>query len=608
MSRHSYWRQIIAAFLLLVSSSALANEFLSVQEAFRLQVEVQGGKVEARWDISPGYYLYRERLSLEVADGSLQLGQLEFPKKGVIEDDATFGRQEVYYGNAVLLAALPASATGSVDVIVRYQGCADSGLCYPPASEKVQVKIPRENDALDSAVDTAPADGSGETSGVQTDSASTYTADGLAQRLQSTHSAWVLFIFFVLGLGLTFTPCVLPMVPILSGIIVGQRERLSPRRAFALSLAYVLGMATTYTLAGVAVASLGARANLQAWMQQPLVLSVFALLFVLLALSMFGLFELRLPAALRERLDKLSRRQKGGQALGVAIMGALSALIVSPCVSAPLAGALMYVSSTGDLVLGGAALFALAMGMGVPLLLIGTFGSHLLPRAGAWMDRVKWVFGVMLLVVALWLIERVIPTSVSLALWGLICVGCGLQLRALSASTTGWQASVQSLAVASLVWGIFLLAGAAQGQGTLAHPLAGLSINAAITSSQNESTDASFNRITTTEELESALSSAQPIMLYFYADWCISCLVMEKEIFSQPEVQDLRQQIRFVKMDVTDFNPDHQQLLDTLGLVGPPAVIFYDATGKEIREARLVGEISLEDFVSRVNSQVKPNI
>lgn len=398
------------------------------------------------------------------------------------------------------------------------------------------------------------------------------------------------------------------MIPILSGIIMGQRQTPTLPRAFVLSLSYVLGMATTYVLAGLLAGLFGAQWNLQAWMQQPWVLILFGLVFVALALSMFGLYELQLPDALRNRLDALSRRQSGGQIPAVALMGVLSALVVSPCVSAPLAGALLYISTTGDAFMGGAALFSLAMGMGVPLLLIGTFGNQILPRAGHWMNRVKEAFGVMLLVVAVWLVQRLLPANIALVLWAFLFIGVSLRLGALRRNTHGWLVTFQMTGIAALAWGLLLLVGAALGQGSLKQPLSGVMASANFVKSASAEATSSFHRIDTHAELESIIGKGQPVMLDFYADWCISCIVMEEEVFSTPEVQKLRERISFVQLDVIEFNTEHQQVLDKLNLIGPPAVLFFSSNGEETKSARMVGEVGLNEFLANVDVHVLPGL
>lgn len=567
--------------------AAFDSDFLPVEKAFRVQVQAVDGKISAHWDIAPGYYLYQEKMSLESVDADMILAPAVVATPGVIKDDPTFGVQTVHLDSAIMSADIIAAPGGRVAIKVNFQGCAEAGLCYPPHQQVLHLDVPPHQDKKLSTTNA-------NTGGTKFTSAT--SADYVTGILQGATWPIVLLIFFVLGIGLAFTPCVLPMIPILSGIIMGQREPLGSSRAFVLSLSYVFGMAITYTLAGLAVGHFGARANLQAWMQQPVVLGAIALLFGLLSLSMFGLYELQLPAAFRNRLALLNQRQNGGQTGGVMFMGALSALVVSPCVSAPLAGTLIYISSTGDALLGGGALFALAMGMGAPLLVIGTFGSRFLPHTGEWMVVLKQVLGIVMLAVALWLVERLVPQALSLMLWSLLFVALGLHLGAFHPrSESGWGRSFQGLGLLLLLWGTFLLWGAAQGGGSLTQPLA-----ADIQQHNDAIAKASiFERITTTDELNEALSSGEPVMLDFYADWCASCVVMEKEVFSHVEALKFKQQFRFVQLDVTAFNEQHQALLDQFQLIGPPAVIFFDKNGAEIQAGRIVSEVDLNEFLAR---------
>lgn len=586
-------RSILLVSILLVSLPAAAFDlgFLPVEKAFRVQLQAVDGQIKAHWDIVPGYYLYQEKMGLEAAKADMTLAPAVFATPGVMKDDPNFGVQPVYFDSAIMSADIVAAAGGSVPIKVSFQGCAEAGLCYPPQEQLLYLDVPQQQDKKPSTATAAT-----EPAKPITTSSSATSADDIIGILQGANWPIVLLIFFALGIGLAFTPCVLPMIPILSGIIMGQRKPLSSSRAFILSLSYVLGMAITYTLAGLAVGHFGARANLQAWMQQPLILAAIAMLFGLLSLSMFGLYELQLPAALRNRLELLNRRQTGGHTSGVMLMGALSALVVSPCVSAPLAGTLIYISSTGDALLGGGALFALAMGMGAPLLVIGTFGNRFLPQTGEWMVALKQAFGVVMLAVALWLIERLVPQVLALALWALLFIALGLHLGAFHPrNQSGWGRSFQALGLVVLLWGVFLLWGAAQGGGSLAQPVVANAPHRA----EATLTESVFERITTTDELNRALTSGEPVMLDFYADWCASCIVMEKEVFSRPEALEFKQQFRFVQLDVTDFNEQHQALLDQFQLIGPPAVIFFDKNGDEIQAGRIVSEVDLNEFLTR---------
>ncbi|MFN3586712.1 MAG: protein-disulfide reductase DsbD, partial [Moraxellaceae bacterium] len=455
------------------------DEFLPVEQAFRPEtLTLADNHLRLRWTIAPGYALYRERIQVTAANApeGVVLAAPTFLTASVIKNDPNFGQVAVFHDEAVAdlrVSAVPAAADGQLlTLTVRYQGCADDGLCYPP--QQLTLRMPLATLAAASAAEAPPAP-PGAPATDSTSAPATDDAGGIAGFLHTASLPLVVLTFLVLGIGLTFTPCVFPMMPILSGLIAGEdRTTLTTARAFRLSLAYVLGMALTYAAAGVLVGYFGARANLQLWLQTPPVLVGFALVFVLLALSMFGVYELQLPAFLRDRLDALSRRQQGGRLAGVAVMGALSALVVSPCVSAPLAGALIYISSTGDALLGGLALLALGLGMGLPLLLLGTSSGRLLPRAGNWMLVVKAVFGVGLLAVAVWLLARVVPGPVALLLWALLAAGVAVQLGALEPAAPGWPRAWKALGVLLLLQAVLLLVGAAAGQSDPLAPLAGL--------------------------------------------------------------------------------------------------------------------------------------
>ncbi|MEM1232371.1 MAG: protein-disulfide reductase DsbD, partial [Pseudomonadota bacterium] len=424
-----------------------------------------------------------------------------------------------------------------------------------------------------------------------------------------------LLIFFGGGLLLAFTPCVLPMVPILSSIIVGEAGRseggIGRGRAFTLALAYVIGMAVTYAVLGVLVGLFGASLNVQAALQSPAVLTTFAIVFVLLSLSMFGFYELQLPQGLQTRLNDLGGRMGGGKHLSVLVMGSLSALVVSPCVSAPLAGALIYLSTTGDALLGGAALLALGFGMGVPLLLIGASGGHLLPRAGAWMNGVKAVFGVLLLAVAIWLLERVVAPQLTLALWAALAIGSAVYLGALDLSpASGWGQFRKASGAFGLIYGVLLLIGAASGAEDPLRPLARLSAApasaplVASASAAGDQTTGVWMPVDSLDDvnlqLAQAAARAEPVLLDLYADWCISCKVMERSVFPRPEVAALLGEFRLLRADVTANSPDHKALMDQFGLFGPPSMVFFSKDGSVIKEVTLQGELGAEAFAGHL--------
>ena len=544
----------------------------------------------ARWQMAEGYYLYRHRFgfatrtSESIADSAVVLGEAEIPP-GKKKIDDWFGEVEVYYHQAQARVPVAAGA-GPVEVGISYQGCADMGLCYPPETKWVAMDL--------GAAGAGAAAGGGTTAG--TDPLLETSEQALASMLRDGGMLTSLLLFFVGGIGLAFTPCVLPMVPILSSIIVGESQSITRVRALWLSLTYVLGMALTYAAIGTLVGLFGASMNLQAALQSPPVLVFFALVFVALAFSMFGFYELQLPQRWQNGLNNLGQSLGGGKLVSVFVMGSLSSLVVSPCVSAPLAGALIYISSTGDAVLGGSALLALGLGMGVPLVVIGASGGHLLPRAGAWMNSVKAVFGVLLLAVAVWLLERVVAPAVTLVLWAALAMGAGVYLGALDFSARqGWGQLWKATGAFSFIYGVLLLIGAASGA---VNPLQPLQRVAAGGQGAGESQSAEHlqwqavdNLAELAASLESASAQGQPVILDLYADWCISCKVMERSVFPQPQVASRLAEFRLLRADITDNNADHQALLQRFGLFGPPSLLFFAADGSELTEVRIQGDI-----------------
>jgi thiol:disulfide interchange protein DsbD len=429
--------------------------------------------------------------------------------------------------------------------------------------------------------------------------------DSIAASLASGNIILTLLTFFGLGLLLAFTPCVFPMIPILSGIIIGQGEKITTGKAFSLSLAYVLAMAATYTVAGVLAGLFGA--NIQVWFQNPWVLGVFAGIFVLLSLSMFGFYELQMPNAIQSRLTEVSNKQKGGSLVGAAIMGLLSALIVGPCVTAPLVGALIYIGQTGDAVLGGAALFFLSLGMGAPLLVIGTSAGKLLPRAGAWMDATKAVFGVLLLGVAIWLIERVIPEAVTLVLAAALLIISAIYMGALEPireAASGWMRLWKGIGIIMLIWGAIMLFGAASGGSDLLQPLKGIHGSSAAMTTEQAQNELHFRKVKSLADLEQAVDEArgngQPVMFDFYADWCVSCKEMEKYTFTDPGVQKALEGVMLLQADVTANDAQDKELLANFGIIGPPAILFFDKKGVEKRNYRVVGYKPAEEFAAHI--------
>ncbi len=569
------------------------DEVLPPDQVFVFSAEADGPHaIRARWEIREGYYLYREKFAFQLQDPpeGVTLGTPRLPP-GEFTEDESFGRMEVYHrGVEVLIPVIrPAGEPLELQLEVKYQGCAERGLCYPPQTKTTPLLLPAAATATPEtpppAAATAPSD------------MPVAEQDRIAQSLADA-SVWLTVLtFFGFGLLLAFTPCVFPMIPILSSIIVGQGEGLSTRRAFTLSLVYVLAMAATYTVAGVIAGLFGA--NLQAAFQNPWVLGTFALVFVLLALSMFGFYDLQLPASLQSKLSEVANRRKGGTLTGVAVMGFLSALIVGPCVAAPLAGALIYIGQTGDAVLGGIALFALSMGMGAPLLLLGTSAGKLLPKAGPWMNTIKAVFGVLMLAVAVWMLERIVPEWLAMTLWAVLLIVSSIYMGALDrmeAGVSGWRRLWKGLGLILLIYGTLLLVGVAMGGKDPLQPLRG----AVLAGGAQPASTIKFTTIRTEAELDRLLAQARtegrPLMLDFYADWCISCKEMERYTFSDPGVQQVLSQAVLVKADVTANDDDAKALLRRYGLIGPPAILFFTPEGEERRPYRLVGFLEAERF------------
>ena len=603
------------------------DELLPPDKAFAFTLDVVAeNRLHAHWDIAPGYYLYRDKLRFSLRDSpGNRLGPIDLPK-AKIKQDELFGETPVYEDALDIDLPLQRApdASDQITLVAEYQGCNEPrGVCYPPVRKEITFSLSQrlgKPDAVEQemlaaarleqgatpATGTDHTTGGGATTAVENEEPLS-EQDRLAKELASGNTLITLLVFFGLGLLLTFTPCVLPMMPILSGIIVGQGQRLTTGRAFALSLAYVLAMALTYTVAGVLAGLFGA--NLQAWFQNPWVLSVFAGIFVLLALSMFGFYELQMPSSIQSKLSETSAHQKGGSLTGAAVMGFLSALIVGPCVTAPLMGALIYIGQTGDPVLGGAALFSLSMGMGTPLLLLGTSAGRLLPKPGPWMDTVKAVFGVLMLGVAIWLLERVLPADLIFLLWGLLLVVSAIYMGALEPireGASGWTRLWKGLGVALLAWGLFYLVAAARGGEDLLQPLRHSQPVAVGGTTAPEQQGLAFRQIKGIDGLEAALAEArakgQPVMLDFYADWCISCKEMEKYTFHDPAVIEATRGMMLLQADVTPNDAADQALLKRFGLIGPPAILFFDHEGREQRNLRVVGFMPPEQFVKRLQA------
>ncbi len=588
MRNHLYQILILLSVMVFSTfSSAQQADFLPVEQAFPYQVQYQQDTVTLSWQIADHYYLYLDRLTLKQDGKSIPLTYQQTP---IQKEDEYFGQVQIFKHQLIASAAIDANQP----LKLSFQGCAEAGLCYPPVKTNL---TPTANDGLVKAAVANPV----VNSAAATPAVDSTDVSSITSLLQGSNIFWQLLIFFGLGVGLAFTPCVFPMIPILSSIIVGQGAGLTTRKAFLMSLTYVLAMAMTYALAGVLVGYFGAKANVSLYLQSPWVLGSFAAVFVALSLSMFGFYELQLPRVIQDKLDSWGQKQKGGQLVSVGIMGSLSALVVSPCVSAPLAGTLVYISTTGDAVLGGAALLALGLGMGFPLLLIGTGGSRFLPKAGNWMNAVKGVFGVALLGVAIWLLERIVPAMATMLLWAVLLIASGTYLGAFESNTQGWHRLWKSFGLVFSLYGVMLMVGAASGNGNPLKPLAGFNpvmVNNGVTVPEMKK-----RVITTKAQLQASLNVAQQqnkiAVLDFYADWCIACKIMEEEIFNQQQVKAAMEDVVFIQMDMTDNTNEQLQMLSDMGLFGPPAVLFYD--GNIEQEAlRIVGEVPASDFLKKL--------
>jgi len=613
--RHAMRALFLAlTWLLLAATAQAADDFLDPEQAFRLSARsIDATHIEVRFDIAPGYYLYRERFNAEIAPDSVKMAELQVPK-GKIKFDETFQKDVEYYrDSATLVVPLQQAAVEPFKLSVGNQGCADKGLCYSPQKRAFKVEPGQgpgggarftllseaqaaawpsagaaNAQATLSAV--APAAQSTPTASTQVGAAAGAEEQGEVSRaLKSGNPALVIGLFVLLGLGLSFTPCVLPMMPILSSIIVGQGGTVSKARGFSLALAYSLGMALVYTAFGVASALAGE--GLGAALQNAWVLGAFSLVLAVFSLSMFGAYELQMPAALQSKLTQASQGLKGGQHLGVFVMGGISSLIVGPCVAAPLAGALVYISQTRDVVLGGTALFSMAVGMSVPLLLLGLSAGALLPRAGGWMEHVKHAFGVMLLAVAVWMVAPVLPTSVVMLLAAVVLVVAAVYLgalRSLPKPSTPLQQIAKGLGLLLGVFAVAQVLGAASGGRDLARPLAHLRGGAAV--QQAASAELKFQPIASLADLDAAVrTSARPVMLDFYADWCVACKEFEKFTFTNDAVRQKMAGLTLLRVDVTANNENDKALLRKYTLFGPPALLFFAPAGGELAGSRVIG-------------------
>ena len=573
----------------LLKGGVAAGEPLPPEQAFVMDVlPGSANELTVSFQIEPGYYLYKDQFAFEVVDGDIQLGEPQFSDSET-QTDEYYGTTDVYFQYAQIDIPFSRRSPDSVPLAltVTYQGCQDEGICYPIQEQAISLLLPASTEFASTLPTGGPVS----------------EQDRLAQLIISGSLLPVMATFFGLGLLLAFTPCVLPMVPILSGIIAGQGDDVSAGKGFALSFAYVMGMAITYTAAGALAALAGEQ--IQAMFQTPWVITVFAGIFVLLSLSMFGFYELQVPAAIQTRLANISNNQKGGTFIGTTIMGALSALIVTTCVAPPLVATLAVIGQSGDVARGAAALFALSMGMGAPLLLVGASAGQLLPKVGPWMNTVKSAFGVMMLGLAIWMLERVLPGSITLALWAVLIFVTGVFMGALEPlpSPVHWTRRLgKSVGLLACLYGALMVIGATLGGHNPLRPIPQLAMTG---NPAGAEAHLPFQDIDTVGDLDAALANAkakgQPVMLDFTAEWCVSCKEMEEYTFSDPSVATALEDYLLLRADVTANDDDDSALMQRFGIFGPPTIAFYNRAGVEHRGLRLVGFVPAEDFIDHVH-------
>jgi len=597
--------KIIIFFLLLLSftlpsqaqdfsfnlfSNSKVAPLLPAKQAFAFSAHTKDAQhITVQWDIASGYYLYREKINLQILnENGTQLLEYTIPH-GKPKHDEAFGDVELLYNT--LSFDLPLTRSNqqahSISLQAKFQGCAERGVCYPPMTQTLSLPLPAQ---LTTKLAQNPADLSEQ--------------DFIIQSLQQDSFLLTLLSFLGFGLLLAFTPCVFPMIPILSGIIIGQGKDITQRKAFLLSFSFVFSSALTYTVFGILAALFGS--NLQADFQAPWVIYLFSALFVLLAFSMFDFYHIELPKVLQARLHNASDKHRDGSYLGAGLMGIFSSLIVGPCVAAPLAAALIYIGQTGDVFLGGSALFIMGMGMGVPLLIIGASAGTLLPKAGHWLNASKAVFGVIMLAVAIWMLGRVISAEIHLFLWAILSIISAIYLQALeplAPACTGWKKLWKGLGIILLSYGLLMLVGLSAGNTNPLQPLKGLNSLTSQSGQESAALKLNFQAIHSLTDLQAALQAAsknkQTVMLDFYADWCISCKEMEAYTFTSPKVQQKLASLLLLRVDITDNTPEHKALLKAFNLIGPPAILFFQQH-KELQSKRVIGFQTAEDFLHSI--------
>jgi thiol:disulfide interchange protein DsbD len=569
------------------------SEFVPVDEAFKpILIPIDGNTVEVSFEVLEGYYLYKDKISVNALSDNVQLGKLDLPT-GKVKFDEFFGESEVYFDDVFATLPLARATPDSMELEleVNFQGCAEGGLCYPPTTRVVSTTLPEATAVTDLAA--------------LPDRNQPVSEQGRLAQVITQSSIWVTVgVFFLAGLGLAFTPCVLPMVPILSGIIAGEGDNVSPSRGFFLAFIYVMGMALVYTAAGVAAAAAGLQ--LQATFNQPWVLILFSGLFVFLAIGMFGAFDLQMPSSIQSRLATVSGNQQSGTAIGAFVMGALSALVVTACVAPALIAALTVMAQSGDMLRGGTALFAMSLGMGAPLLAVGAAQGQLLPKAGPWMVAVKGAFGFMFLGLAVWMLSRILPGGVTLALWAVLVFMAGVfmgGLTSLGPDSSIAQKLGKGFGLLAILYGLLLFLGSLSGGTNPLKPLASVSFGGGMMAIEEEHLE--FQRIKTVadldREIEAAAAAGKTAMLDFYADWCVSCIEMEEYTFTDAGVQAALADTIVLQADVTANDEQDQELLQRFGVFGPPTIIFFGTDGQQRHGYEVVGFMKAQDFTDHVN-------
>ena len=589
-----------------------SETLLHPSEAFVPSItKADGGQINVQWLIQPGYYLYRDKINAQLSNaGNATISNIDVDR-GEMQHDEFFGDVEILREIPVARISLDnAEQVKQADLEVFYQGCADIGVCFPPESLTLPVLFTSSTTPASNLIGNEP-----QTETSLTDASTVQKVlpvseqDKLTQLLEAGNLGLIALAFYGAGLLLAFTACVYPMIPILSSLIVGHGEKLSTSKAFSLSAVYVLSMASVFAVIGILVGLSGF--NIQPLFQNPWVLTAFAALFVVLALSMFGLFQLQMPSALQSKVTELSNKQSGGTYTGVAVMGVLSALIVGPCVTPPLVAALAYIAKTGDATIGGIALFAIGIGMGTPLLLIGTSLGKFMPKAGGWMDTTQRIFGVILLAVAIYLLSRFLPGNVIMLMYAALAIFAGVFFGAtdrLDSESRGVQRFGKSAGLIAVIYGVVLMVGALAGNKSMLSPLRGVIGQQTTVSGQASATDehVSFQRFKSISDLEEILANAKAqnraVMLDFYADWCVSCKEMEAFTFPDPAVKAQLRNVLLIQADVTKNDEDDKALLKKFGLFGPPAIILYDRSGTELTAGRVVGYMPAEKFSAHLQA------